>query len=114
MILIARVLKVLRISRNSSVTTVTAYGLDTRRLVVPLLTAASGFFLHPMVQIGSGVHTLVLEGYYPGEKLPRRDIGRSLSSGIKVKNEWSYTSTPSCDFSAFTRTIFYLYVTRTK
>jgi hypothetical protein len=67
-----------------------------------------------MVQIGSGVHALVLEVYYAGEKLQRRDIGHSLSSGMEVKSEWSHTSTPSCDFSAFTRTIFHLYVTRTK
>jgi len=44
--------------------------------------------------MGTGVLTL-------GEKRPDREADHSHSSNSEVKNEWSYTSTPSYIFTAW-------------
>jgi hypothetical protein len=57
------------------------------------------FSLHHRVQNGSGAHpasyTMVLGDLSLGVKRPGREANHSPPSSVEVKNEWSYTSTPS-------------------
>jgi hypothetical protein len=59
---------------------------------------AGNFSLLHRVQTGSGTHPASYprgtRGSFPGVKQPRREADHSLPSSVKVKNAWSYTSTP--------------------
>jgi hypothetical protein len=56
------------------------------------------FSLHHRVQTGSGAHpatySLGTRDSSLGIKLPGRETDHSSPSSAKVKNAWSYTSTP--------------------
>jgi hypothetical protein len=59
---------------------------------------------HHRVQIGSRIHQPPIQ-WEPGAlslvvKLPGREADHSPPSGAKVKNSWSYTSTPRYAFMA--------------
>jgi hypothetical protein len=83
---------------DSSVGIALGYGLDDRGSRVRFPEGAWNFSLHHSVQNGSGAH---LASYpmgtrvsFPGVKRPGREADYSPPSSAKVKNGWSYTSTP--------------------
>jgi hypothetical protein len=59
---------------------------------------AGNFSLHHHFQTSSGAHPascpVGIRGPLPGERLPRRETDDSPPSSVKVRNAWSYTSTP--------------------
>jgi hypothetical protein len=75
------------------VSAATAYTLDGRRIGVRFSAVARELSLPHSVHIGSGGHP----AYYPvdtGGSVPRGEADYSASSSAKIKNAWSYTSTP--------------------
>jgi hypothetical protein len=59
---------------------------------------AGNFSLLHRVQTGSGAYLasypMGTSGAFPGGRAPRREAEHSPQFSAKVKNEWSYTSTP--------------------
>ena len=47
-------------------------------------------------------------GYFPGIKRPGRDYRHSPPSSVEIKNDWSYTSTPSVCLNGVDRGCTYL------
>jgi hypothetical protein len=73
-------------------------GLNDRGVRFP--AGAGNFSLHHRVQTGSGAHAqppiqLVPAALSLWVKRQRRDADPSPPSNTQVKNEWSYTSTPT-------------------
>jgi hypothetical protein len=61
------------------------------------LVLTGNFSLHHCVQNGSGAHPasyMGTRGSFPGVKQLGHEADHSPSSSGKVKNAWSYTSTP--------------------
>jgi hypothetical protein len=90
-------------SRDSSVSIATGYGSDNRMIGVRYPEGAGNFFpFHHRVQTGSGVHPASYQmgtGVLSlGIKRPGREADHSSLSSAKVKNAWSYTSTPPMRF----------------
>jgi hypothetical protein len=88
------------VSRGSSVSIVSDYGLDDRAIEVRSLAEANDFFSNLCVQTSSGVHPASCTmgtGYpFPGGKArPGRDADYSPPSSAEIKNEKElYTSNP--------------------
>jgi hypothetical protein len=85
-------------SHGSSVSIALGYRLDNQDSRFRFLAGAGNFSLHHHVQNGSGVHPasypIGTRGFFPGVKRPGREADHSPPSSAKVKNAWSYTSTP--------------------
>jgi hypothetical protein len=90
-------------SRDSSVGIALGYRLDDRGSRVRLPAGAGNFSLHHRVQNGSGAHPApwVPGALSLGVKRPGREADHSPPSSAKVKNTWSYTSTPQYVFMAW-------------
>jgi hypothetical protein len=81
------------VSRGSSVSIVSGYGLDDRAIEVRYPAGAKDFSSDLCVQIGSEAHpascTMGTEGPFPGGKeRPGRDADHSPPSSAEVENEW--------------------------
>jgi hypothetical protein len=79
-------------SRVSSVSIVSGYGLDDRAIEVRYPAGAKDFSSSLCVQTGSGAHpvscTMCTGGPFPGGKArPRRDAHHSPPSSAEVENE---------------------------
>jgi hypothetical protein len=79
-------------SRGSSGSIVSDYGLDDRAIVVRSLTGAEDFSSSPCIQPGSGAHPasylMGIGGPFPGGKArPQRDPDHSPPSSAEVKYE---------------------------
>jgi hypothetical protein len=79
-------------SRGSSVSIVSGYGLDDRAIEVRCPGEAKDFYSNLCVQAGSGAHpsscTMGTGGPSPGGKArPGRDTDHSPLSSAEVKNE---------------------------
>jgi hypothetical protein len=74
------------------------YGLDSWGSRVRFPEGAGNFSLHHCVHNDSGVHPasypMGTTGSFPGGKAARHEADHSPPSSAKVKNAWSYTSTP--------------------
>jgi hypothetical protein len=92
-------------SRDSSGVIALGYGLDDRGSRVRFPEGAGNFSLHHRVQNGSRAHPdsypMGTRGTSLGVKRPGREADHSSPSSAKVKNEWSYTSTPQYAFMAW-------------
>jgi hypothetical protein len=80
-------------SRDSLVGTALGYGLDVRGSKIRLPARAGNFSLHHRVQNGFRAHP----ASYPmgtGGSFSGGEADHSPPSSPKVKNAWSYTSTP--------------------
>jgi hypothetical protein len=56
------------------------------------------FSLHHCVQTGSGAHPMGIGAVSLGVKRPGREAYHSSPPSAKIKNAWSYTSTPQYAF----------------
>jgi hypothetical protein len=79
-------------SRGSSGSIVSDYGLDDREIEVRSPTGAKDFSSSPCVQTGSGAHPasypMGTGGSFPGRKArPGREADHSPPSSAEVKNE---------------------------
>jgi hypothetical protein len=79
-------------SRGSSVSIVSDYGLDDRAIGVRFPAGAKDFSFNLCVQTGSGAHPascpMGTGGSFPGEKArPGRDADHSPPSSVEVENE---------------------------
>jgi hypothetical protein len=80
------------ISRDSSGSLVSDYGLDDRAIRVPSPAGAKDFSSSLCVQTGSGAHpasrTMGTWGSFPWDKArPGRDADHSPQSSVEVKND---------------------------
>jgi hypothetical protein len=80
------------LSRGSSGSIVSDYGLDNRAIDVRSPTGAQDFSSSPCVQTGSGTHpascSMGTGGPFPGGKArPGRDADHSPPSSAEVENE---------------------------
>ena len=73
----------------------TVRGSNPRRKKKILQNFQAGSGVHPTpCLVGSG-------GSFSGVKWPTRKVNQAPPSSVEVKNEWSYTSTPSISFLAW-------------
>jgi hypothetical protein len=81
--------------------------------VIDSLAGKRDFSLHCKIQAGSGAHPVGTRGFLPARiKLPVHDAYQLAPSCAKMKNVWSYSSTPSYAFTAY-KAILYLYTFKT-
>jgi hypothetical protein len=85
-------------SRDSSVGKALGYGLDDWGSRVQFPAEAGNLSFHHSVQNGSGTHPasypMVPGALSLGVKRPEREADHLHPSRAKVRNAWSYTSTP--------------------
>jgi hypothetical protein len=85
-------------SRDSSVSIATGYGLDGRMMEVRFSTALGNFLFDTVSTAVLGPTQLpihwVLKALSLGVKKPGRDADHSPPSSAEVKNAWNYTSIP--------------------
>jgi hypothetical protein len=85
-------------SHDSSFSIALGYGLDDRGSRVRFPVGDGNFSLHHHVQNGSRAHPasypMDTRGSFPGVEWPGHEADHSPPSSAKVKNAWSYTSTP--------------------
>jgi hypothetical protein len=72
--------------------------MDDRRSKVGFQAGGGNFSLHYQLHTGSGAHPasypMGTGDFSSGAKRPGREAYHSPPSSAKVKNAWSYTSTP--------------------
>jgi hypothetical protein len=89
--------------------------VGTGQYGVRIPTGTNGFSLLPNLQAGFGAHPapypMPTGNPFPGVKRTGPEINHSSPSSIKVKNDWSYTSTPLICLHVSDRKILLLYVT---
>jgi hypothetical protein len=93
------------VSRCSSVSIVSGYGLDDRAIEVRFPAKAKGFFLYPLRQTCSGAHpascTMGTGRPFAGAKArPGRDADNSPHLVPRSRMSRSYTSSPPSAFVA--------------